>query len=91
MSVGAVYLLKDLADKLGITKALGKSEQAKRELWLIFSRIIDQGSCLSATRLTSYHAACDVLDIQEAFTEDDLYKDLAWLSENQRKIETKLF
>jgi hypothetical protein len=91
MSGGAVYLLKDLADKLGITKALGKSEQAKRELWLIFSRIIDQGSCLSAKRLTSYHAACDVLDINETFTEDDLYKDLAWLSENQRKIEKRLF
>jgi transposase len=91
LSCGAVYLLKELADRLGITKALGKSEEAKRALWLIFARIIDQGSCLSAVRLAATHAACDVLDINESFDEDDLYKDLAWLTKNQRKIEKKLF
>lgn len=91
MSCGAVFLLKELADKLGITKALGKSEEAKLALWQVFTRIIDQGSCLSAARLASYHAACDVLDIEKSFTEDDLYNNLAWLSKNQRKIEKNLF
>jgi transposase len=60
-------------------------------LWQIFARVIDQGSCLSSVRLASYHAACDVLDIDKSFNEDDLYKNLAWLCRNQKKIEKKLF
>jgi hypothetical protein len=90
-SAGAVFLLNKLAEDLGIKKVLGKSEEAKLALWQVFARVIDQGSCLSSVRLASYHAACDVLDINKSFNEDDLYKNLAWLCKNQKKIEKKLF
>lgn len=53
--------------------------------------MIDQGSRLSAVRLAQTHAACDVLDIRRGFDENDLYENLAWLSDNQLGIERRLF
>lgn len=90
-SVGAVWLINEIADKLGIKKALGNSHNGKLALWQVIARIIAQGSCLSAVRLASNHAACDVLNISESFCEDDLYENLSWLAKNQKKIEKKLF
>ena len=54
------------------------------------ARAIDQGSRLSAVRLATHHAGCDLLGL-EAFNEEDLYANLAWLSEQQRRIELRLF
>ncbi|MCH7689046.1 MAG: IS1634 family transposase, partial [Planctomycetes bacterium] len=71
-------------------KALGNSQQAKRALWQVLARCIDQGSRLSAVRLAGTQAACDVLGL-EAFDEDDLYANLDWLHENQAAIEDRLF
>mgnify|MGYP002063975465 CR=1 FL=1 len=45
---------------------------------------------VSAVRLASAHAACDVLEL-EAFNEDDLYRNLDWLAEQQVRIEDRLF
>jgi hypothetical protein len=45
---------------------------------------------LSAVRLACSHAACDVLGL-DPFNEDQLYPNLAWLSENQVQIEQRLF
>ena len=89
-SVGAVWLLYDIAKQLGVSQALGTSREAKLTLWQVIARVIDQGSRLSAVRLAQTHAACDILDL-EAFNEDDLYCNLDWLSENQHKIENRLF
>jgi len=91
LSVGAVWTLKTIAERLGIAKALGKMRMGVLGLWLVCARLIDQGSRLSAVRLAGTHAACDVLGIEERFTEDTLYKVLDWFCENQREIEDKLF
>jgi transposase len=91
MSIGAVWLIYDVARKLGIEKALGTEKEGKLALWQIIARVIDQGSRLSAVRLASVHAACDILGIKESFYEEDLYKNLNWLSENQDQIEDHLF
>ncbi len=90
LSVGAVITLWQVAKRVGLVKALGNTQNGKRALWQVFSRVIDQGSRLSATRLATSHAACDVLGLDD-FDEDDLYENLDWLAINQDRIEDKLF
>ena len=91
LSVGAVWTLKTIAERLGITKALGKLRMGTLALWLVIARLIDQGSRLSAVRLASSHAACDVLGIENSFNEDTLYEVLDWCNENQHNIEDALY
>jgi transposase len=90
-SIGAVWLVYDMAKKLGIINALGSTREGKLALWQVISRVIDQGSRLSAVRLAGSHAACEVLRINEPFNEDHLYSNLDWLHENQKTIEDRLF
>jgi len=89
-SVGAVAVLHGLAGELGIAAALGDDRQGKLALWQVIARAIDQGSRLSAVRLATSHACCDLLGL-DAFNEDHLYANLAWLSKNQADIELRLF
>ncbi len=89
-SVGAVVVVHQIAKRLGITSALGNDRQGKLALWQVIARVIDQGSRLSAVRLATSHAACDILDC-ESFNENDLYKNLDWLHERQTIIEQRLF
>jgi hypothetical protein len=91
LSLGSVYLVNEIAKRLGITKALGTDRNAKLALWQICARVIEQGSRLSAVRLAGSHAACDVLGINTTFNEDNLYNNLDWLCENQSRIEQRLF
>jgi transposase len=88
-SVGAVVLVQQVAERLGIAEALGPSRPGKLALWQVIARVINQGSRLAAVRLATTHAACDLLDL-EAFDEDDLYLNLDWLAANQRDIENRL-
>lgn len=90
LSVGSVWLIYDMARQLGIADALGNSRQGKQALWQVIARVIDQGSRLSAVRLASSHAACDMLNM-DAFNEDDLYANMNWLARNQSHIEDHLF
>jgi hypothetical protein len=90
-SVGAVWTVYEIAKRLGIEKALGGDKEGKLALWQVIARVIDQGSRLSAVRLAQTHAACDVLGIRGGFDENDLYQNLSWLTEHQRKIEKRLF
>jgi transposase len=90
LSVGAVWLVYDMARQLGITDALGSSRQGKLALWQVIARVINQGSRLSSVRLAGSHAGCDILGLT-SFDEDDLYKNLDWLSEKQSVIENRLF
>ena len=90
LSVGAVWTVFSVAKRLGIVDALGSSRAGKLALWQVISRVIDQGSRLSAVRLAESHAACDVLNLAK-FNEDDLYSNLDWLRENQAKIEDHLY
>lgn len=90
LSIGAVWLLYQLAKKLGILKALGHCKEAKLALWMVISSVIGSVSRLSAVRLAKSHAACDILGL-EGFCEDDLYHSLDWLHEHQPMIEDRLF
>lgn len=90
LSVGAVWLVYDMARQLGITDALGSSRQGKLALWQVIARVINQGSRLSSVRLAGGHAGCDILGLT-SFDEDDLYKNLDWLCEKQSVIENRLF
>ncbi len=53
LSVGAVWSLYQISRRLGITKALGGSREAKLTLWMVLACVIEQGSRLSAVRLAS--------------------------------------
>lgn len=88
--IGAVFSLKAIADRIGLSAALGRDEQGKLALWQVMARLMGRGSRLSAVRLAESHAACDVLGL-DSFTEDDLYGNLAWLAERQEDIEKRLF
>ena len=90
LGVGALWLLHQLAKRLGLVKALGHSREAKLILWLIYSTLIEPGSRLSAVRLAQRHAVCDILNL-ESFNEDDLYEVMDWLDERQESIEKRLF
>lgn len=89
-SIGAVWLVYQVARELGIEQALGPSRQGRLALWQVIARVIDQGSRLSAVRLAAIHAACDVVGL-ERFDEEDLYGNLDWLSVHQAEIEDRLF
>lgn len=88
--VGPVWVLKQAMDRLGITKILGNSLQGKRAMLLIITRLLGQGSRLSAVRTAQIHACCEILGL-ESLTEDDLYRALDWLSEQQDRMQKKLF
>ena len=90
LSMGALFTVFTIAKRLGIVHALGNSEPAKQALWQVIARVLDQGSRLSAVRLASTHAACDVLGLQP-FDEDDLYLNLDWLCTQQASIEDRLY
>jgi hypothetical protein len=87
---GAVWVLHQLAARTGLTAALGSDRQGSLALWQVIARALDQGSRLSAVRLACAHAACDILGL-DSFNEDQLYPNLAWLAENQVRIEHRLF
>jgi hypothetical protein len=89
-SVGAVWLVYQVARRLGIATAVGNSREGKLALWQVIARVIDQGSRLSAVRLAGNHAACDVLDLGP-FHEEHLYANLDWLEVHQVEIENRLF
>lgn len=90
-SIGSIFVLSVLAEKLGITAALGSSFHGKLALWLIFSRIIEQGSRLSATRLDTPYDLASIIGLTRGFDENNFYDSLHWLSEHQQEIEDKLF
>jgi hypothetical protein len=89
-AVGAIWVLQQISQETGIDKVLGKTRNGLLCLWMVMARLIDQGSRLSAVRLAEEHAACELLSI-DGFNEEDLYAALDWLSENQDRLEKKLF
>jgi hypothetical protein len=90
-SVGAVWTVYQVAQRLGIEQALGTDVPGKLALWQVLARVLDQGSRLSAVRLAQVHAACAVLGLQRGFDENDLYANLTWLAERQAALEQRLF
>lgn len=90
-SIGALWTVFETARRLGIDKALGSSWPGKLALWQVLARVLDQGSRLSAVRLAGFHGAGEVLGFDRGFDENDLYRNLDWLAENQVRIENRLF
>ncbi|MCW5979010.1 MAG: hypothetical protein KIT09_13095 [Bryobacteraceae bacterium] len=52
---GLLFVLKQLADSVGLTAALGRARLAKFALFLVLARIAHQGSRLSAVRSVRDH------------------------------------
>ena len=90
-SIGAVWLLYMLSQRLQISKALGSSFEGKLALWQVISRVYSQGSRLQSVRMAREYASVEILDIKRDFNEEHLYKNLEWIAKNQTKIEDKLY
>jgi transposase len=87
---GAVWALNQIAQRLGISQALGSDRQGRLALLQVIARVIEQGSRLSVLRMSQSHAVGDILGLQD-LNKDELYKNLTWLSENQESIEKALW
>src|SRR5438105_4579557 len=87
---GLLFVLKQIAEALGMSGALGHTRMAKLGLFLILARVAHQGSRLSAVRWAEDHAVSEVLGL-DSFDEDDLYAALDDLCARQENIEQKLF
>jgi Transposase DDE domain len=87
---GLLYVLKQLADTLGLTAALSKSTPGKLALFLVLARVAHRGSRLSAVRWAQDQAVEEVLALPR-FDEDDLYDALDDLCARQEKIEAALY
>ncbi len=92
-SIGAIHVIKKMADRLKITNAVGKTEEkAKLVLLMIMARIIFPGSKCSNVRWSKTQEIEKIIGLNTSeLDENDLYNALDWLSENQKKIEKKLF
>jgi len=90
-SFGAILAVSEVAKRLGIKQALGNTNQAQLALFQIAGRIITQESRnYLANEWVKGQAVEKVLKLKD-FTEDSLYKNLDWLSDNQQNIEKKLY
>ena len=89
-SVGAIVVLRGIAEALGIVAALGDDIQGRLALWQVIARALDQGSRLSAVRLARDLGSACILGLP-SFDEDALYDNLDWLQNRQETIETSLF
>jgi len=87
---GLLFVLKRIAETVGLTAALGHSRLAKLGLFLVLARVAHQGSRLSAVRWSQEQAVAEVLGLGK-FDEDDLYAALDDLVARQERIEKALF
>jgi hypothetical protein len=87
---GLLFVLKRVADELGIGRALGRAPWAKLALFLVLARVAHQGSRLSAVRWAADQAVREVLGIG-GFDEDDLYGALDELARQRERVEGRLF
>jgi transposase len=91
LSIGGVWVIYEMAKRLGIVDALGNNRQGQLALWQIIARVLEQGSRLSAVRLGEIYALASTIGLNKGFDEDDLYENLSWLCHNQAQIEDKIF
>jgi transposase len=90
-SFGAIYAVSEIAKRLGINQALGNSFQSNLALLQIAGRIITQGSRNYLANEWLKGQSVDKIFKINKLTEDDLYANLDWLSENQSNIEQKIY
>ena len=91
LSVGGVWVIREMAQRLGIIDALGHNRQGQLALWQIIARVLEQGSRLSAVRLAKTYAIASTISLKKGFNEKGLYANLSWLCHNQAQIEDKIF
>jgi len=70
-----LFVLKQLAERVGLLRVLGTERWAKLVLFLLLARVATQGSRLSAVRWAAHHAVAETLGLGR-FDEDDLYEAL---------------
>src|SRR5436190_94036 len=85
-----LFVLKQLADRLGLTRVLGKERRAKLALCLVLVRVAAQGSRLSAVRWAAHHAVAETLGLGR-FDDDDLSAALDALAPRQAQMEETLY
>src|SRR5437016_7103260 len=91
-SLGALWTVEQIAQRLGIKKALGLTHEAALSYWQVLARVLRPGtSLLAMVRLASTCAAAALLGWHRAFTEDDLYTNGAWLEGRHAVIERRLW
>ena len=88
--VAVLFVLKQRADRLGLTRVLGTERRAKLALLLVLVRVAAQGSRLSAVRWAATHAVAETLGLGR-FDEDDLSAALDALAPRQAQIEETLY
>jgi transposase len=89
-SYGAILVLQKIAKEMGITNALGNTDNGRMALWQVIGRALFQGSRLSLVRATEIHEAKDLFGIPENLTANMLYSNLSWIEQNQEEMEKKL-
>ncbi len=87
---GLLYALKQLADRHHLTETLGNTRIARVALLMIFATICSPSSKQAVVKWAKNHAVKEILGIED-LTVGDVYKACNWLSQNQEKIENKLF
>jgi len=91
-SFGALWTVEQIAQRLGIKKALGVTHEAELSYWQVLARVLRPGtSLLAMVRLASTCAAAALLGWHRAFTEDDLYTNGAWLEGRHALIERRIW
>jgi hypothetical protein len=84
--VAGLGVWTQLADRLGLTRVLGKERLATRALVLVLGRVAAQGSRLSAVRWAAHHAVAERRGLGRG-DEDDLEAALEALAPRQAQIE----
>jgi hypothetical protein len=91
-SFGALFAVDQLAQQVGVKKALGVTRQAELGYWQVLARVLRPGtSLLAMIRLATTCAAAAMLGWRRAFTEDDLYANGPWLEGRHAVIERRLW
>src|SRR6185436_14092950 len=91
-SFAALWTVDQVAQQLGVKKALGVTREAELAYWQVLARVLRPGtSLLAMVRLASTCAAATVLGWRLAFTEDDLYANGSWLEGRHAVIERRLW
>ena len=86
---GLLFVLRKVAEELGIVEALGRQRWGELGLFLTLARVAHQGSRLSAVRWSQDQAVEEILAVGR-FDEDDLYAALEELARLQTEIESRL-
>jgi len=91
-SFGAVWVVDQIAQRLGIKTALGTTDQARRGYWQVLARALSPGISLQGMlRMVKSYAAASISGWPLSFDEKDLYGNCVWLEQHRDLIEQRLW